>query len=1089
MSGATALLLLGLFLMPTSSRASTAADKALVVTSIEQTARVQGDTLAVTARMKWSSEAGQWLDFLRQPAVLVRIDYPTANLKLVESAVDGRQVYRLTASAAGQFEIAFDYQLPLAKGEASRAIALPTHYGLVNRLVLEVIDQDVEVTSLQAVSIKRELVKRNARETTRAELVLAPNEQSQLGWRPRSRDPSTEAAVFYTEFAHLLIPGAGVIEGVHDASIRLAQGQLAGIEFTVPGQFTITDVQADFVSTWRFDPDARKLRVQFKSPLAGSFSLRVTSQAAAKPLPYEQALELLTITGAANQIGTVGVATGGDSQVEDVKVENLSPINLEDFPHAGVAFAQSRDAAVVLRRAYRFSAPGAKLTLAAAAVEPDIRVVSQETLSLAEDRTVLALNLVVNITRAGIFKLSFALPARLEVESLASPALSHWTELRDSDQRIVTMHLRGKTEGQQTFALTLTGPGLTGQAQLAVPRVTLREASKQTGQIVVTPELGIRLHVRDREGATQLDPKQLNIKQPGVLAFRLLQSAWQLNLDVEKVDPSLQVAVLQDVTVKEGQMQVIANLDYQIENAGINSLRVQLPANAESVVFNGEHITDSIKLDLGTNQLAGWTVKLSRRVIGGYKLKVTYKLFGGDGAAINLAGVRAEGVTLQRGHLAVRSGGRLEVQLPTQLPASLAKADWQSVPTILRDGVKSEEPNHLFRVVEPAFTLALTVVRHEAAAMLPARVEQVDLVSTVSPAGEVLTEVRLTLHPGDKRLLHLKLPAGSEFWFAFVNGESALPWNDRDEVLIPLEKNSDLSQPAIVEFFYASQTPAKIRGFDYRLPGPQFDLPLQNITWTLHVDDRWNVTKWDDRWQLRAQAVALAPGGAGLESYLSMASERRKAKTVQAETLLQKGNEFLQQGDQQMARKSYRAALELSSHDAALNEDARVQLQNLKQQQALVGLNLGNRFNFEQQRADPNQAVNAAPFQLGEKANYTQGQAKELIERTSGEDNAALMRLADRLVKQQDAAVNRAEAIRATLPVQGRSVTFTRALQVESGPGSGLELGLDLDRSATGQAPRFWPLVLVAIGVGLLWLLGGKLVRREASNAGNPKAG
>lgn len=59
-------------------------------------------------------------------------------------------------------------------------------------------------------------------------------------------------------------------------------------------------------------------------------------------------------------------------------------------------------------------------------------------------------------------------------------------------------------------------------------------------------------------------------------------------------------------------------------------------------------------------------------------------------------------------------------------------------------------------------------------------------------------------------------------------------------------------------------------------------------------------------------------------------------------------------------------------------------------------------------------------------------------------------------------------------------MTFTRALQVNSGHGAGLELGLDFAHFATGRAPRFWPLVLVAIGVGLLWVVGNLLVRRES---------
>ena len=156
-----------------------------------------------------------------------------------------------------------------------------------------------------------------------------------------------------------------------------------------------------------------------------------------------------------------------------------------------------------------------------------------------------------------------------------------------------------------------------------------------------------------------------------------------------------------------------------------------------------------------------------------------------------------------------------------------------------------------------------------------------------------------------------------------------------------------------------------------------------------------------------------------------------------------------------------------------------MQLQTLKQQQALVGLNFFNRYGNAQQRGNASDQPAAAPFRLGDKANYTQQQAKQLIEQTSGEDNAALMRLADRLVKQQDAAVGRAEAIRATLPVQGRTVTFTRALQVDKGSGSELQIGLNLDRTAGARAPRFWPLMLVAIGLGVLWIVGGKLVRRE----------
>ena len=62
-----------------------------------------------------------------------------------------------------------------------------------------------------------------------------------------------------------------------------------------------------------------------------------------------------------------------------------------------------------LRRTFRYSDNGANLTLCIT-VKADVRVVTQETLSIGEDRVVLASQIQANISRAGIFKLTFELP-------------------------------------------------------------------------------------------------------------------------------------------------------------------------------------------------------------------------------------------------------------------------------------------------------------------------------------------------------------------------------------------------------------------------------------------------------------------------------------------------------------------------------------------------------------------------------------------------------------------------------------------------------------------------------------------------------
>src|SRR6185503_7727715 len=222
----------------------------------------------------------------------------------------------------------------VTKRDNESGISLPTQHGLVNQLTLTVAGLDVDVLSPQAVSIQREMSGSN----TVATLVLSPVADAWIGWKPRSRDVKREKAVFYAEISQLYVPSAGVIEGAHLVAIRPAQGELSELILDVPLGATITDVSDvvksnALVSLWRYDPDARKLRVTFSRAQSRPFALLVRSQVATGTLPFEQSVGLISVEGAANQIGVLGVATGNDVQLDTVTAENFSPINLEDFPN------------------------------------------------------------------------------------------------------------------------------------------------------------------------------------------------------------------------------------------------------------------------------------------------------------------------------------------------------------------------------------------------------------------------------------------------------------------------------------------------------------------------------------------------------------------------------------------------------------------------------------------------------------------------------------------------------------------------------------------------------------------------------------
>jgi hypothetical protein len=387
----------------------------------------------------------------------------------------------------------------------------------------------------------------------------------------------------------------------------------------------VSSAASSIVSLWRFDPDTRKLRVTLNPAQSRPFALVIRSQVATGTLPFEQRVGLISVEGAAGQIGMLGVATGNEVQLDDVSAENISAINLEDFP--AVAQQRSRRNSRTDRAPrvslFRHAGDGAAEGLAGRAG----RARGDAGHAFARRRPHGAgLHRDVTITRAGIFKLSFVMPAGFDVESISGAALSHWTELKTDAGRVITLNLTGKTDGQQQFIISLSGPGVKAASAWTVPQILLREANKQRGTLLVVPEQGMRLQATTRDGVTQLDPQKAGVRQKGVLAFRILETPWKLALDIEQVDPWIQVTSLQHATVNEAQVKVAANLQYQIENTGLKEFRVFIPTNAIGVVFQGRSGRGFQAVDGAvTNGLQAWEIKLHRRVIGQYLLQVNYQ--------------------------------------------------------------------------------------------------------------------------------------------------------------------------------------------------------------------------------------------------------------------------------------------------------------------------------------------------------------------------------------------------------------------------------------------------------------------------------
>ena len=1084
-------ILLGLFLSAGTALGQAAKPDGGRLLSVVQSGQVASNRVTLTGTLKWEAKAGSRIQFLSSPAVLKSIDLKDGKLKLAQFTVGKSTSQQLIANEAGVYDVGFEYETRMKHSNGMWGFTVPTQPAMVNLLSLEMRGQELEVTSTDAVSLEHTFTKDRI---NTIDLVLPPKPNVRVNWKPKARDESIEKPVFYAEFQQLFIPTAGIVAGVHDLKVRLAQGQLSELTIAVPDGITVTDATSKLVNSWRFDPEVGTLQIQFSAPQKATFDLRVRSQQTAGAFPYEKTLGLLGVNGAAGELGLAGLGTSSEVQLDSASVDGLAPINLEDFPEAMAQSVQGEFAGLTVRRAYRYSGRATGLTLTASAVQPDIRITSSQRLSLGEDRSVLLVNLATRITRAGVFKLSFVLPEGLEVESITGNTLSHWTDIKNGDDTVVTLHLKGKTEGNAQFQINLAGAGLEKTESWQVPRVVIREATKENGQLFIIPEQGIRVYMKDREGVSQLDPKQAGIRDRGVLAFRLLQGDWMLSFDVERVDPWIQAVFLQDASIRQGMVKYRGVVEYQIENTSVKTLRVSLPDAANGVGFSGDQVTAFDKGDTVEDGRAVWDVKLDRRMIGKYQLTLSYQVQVSEDAAgskVEVQSLQAVDVNLQRGFISVRTEGRILLKAEPA-PDGLYSVEWSQVPRSLKGALNLEETQLVFRSVKAA-TLSVTAQIQEIASVADAQVIDGEIHTELSGSGNAVTHVRLRLRQGDERELRVTLPKDSRFWSAFIDGKGVLPWEDNGEVVIPLEKNSGEDSVSVVEFYYQSSVG---KGEDMTLGGPDIDLPMENLKWTIHapagleieVDEVASTVTYHEAKPVLPQGGISVSSRGGAQApqsdskvYLDKEYKIQQRQTQKAEQMLEIGNQKIAEGDQREARRALESAYKLSQNDAAFNEDARVQLQKLKTQQAMMGINI-RRNNFlisngvVSQQIEQQQAV--IPLQQGKGVKYTQAQVKQVMDLNTIEDKTAFRQLAERIVRQQEAIEAETGAIQATLPNVGQVLNFSQSVQ---GKGS-RELRVVLSAKAGGEG---FPTEKLGLLLALFIAFG--LIHLAAPNRAAPK--
>jgi hypothetical protein len=274
------------------------------------------------------------------------------------------------------------------------------------------------------------------------------------------------------------------------------------------------------------------------------------------------------------------------------------------------------------------------------------------------------------------------------------------------------------------------------------------------------------------------------------------------------------------------------------------------------------------------------------------------------------------------------------------------------------------------------------------------------------------------------------------------------------------------------------------------LQSPRLSVPLENIEWNVIVPNGFQLSENDGDLELVGKDQRA---NYDRQSYLSSLRGNRQDQAKQATMLLEQASQLLQTGEQTKAQWALNNVANRNALDAASNEDARVQLENLQTQQAIVGLNTRRqRLLLDQNRSDSTTAVNEQlrqaatvnPILQQEQFNYRPQELSQLLAGNSKEENAILQQIAGRLVKHQRTTEAAPQAILISLPEEGNVYSFRRSVQVSENAPMSLTLTFDSEYQLRAWQWCLLGGILVLLAAGVVW----SVPKMALSKVNNPSA-
>ncbi|KPL07916.1 hypothetical protein AMJ85_09215 [candidate division BRC1 bacterium SM23_51] len=639
-----------------------------------------------------------------------------------------------------------------------------------------------------------------------------------------------------------------------NARVRIDVSVLAGsaesVTVQMPPSVRLLSVSGSFVKDWQTPDKEGKATVALVRPVARPFDLTFDVQIESADSPTAKAptaaesfgrppvplvVPELRVPGAARETGTIIVAPDSGLSVWPEEIAGLEAVSVP----------AERAAA----RAFRFAQPGWKLVLSRRPTPARVRADGIILYEVTEKLVRLKSRHRLAISDRGIFDITFQVPEKYELrEAGPSELVSGFRQ----QGRQVAIIFRREQHGGCEVDLSFQRPREPSEGQIQIEPIEVIGADEDAGSVVLAMPLALRATERESDGLEAIDVRALlerlkpilSSDLSPVLGYRYFRPTFRALASVERRRTRLTCETARLASIMPSLMRIDTTLDYNVEFSATDEFQLLVPASAgEDVRFSGADIKEKIRTApdqaaASTDTLTTWTVRLQRRVLGPYRLSVSFDtaLPGTESGEVLRAFVpvvRATHVARETGFVAVSRGENLEVRVART--EGLEPRDVKELPPTLASASLG------FRYFDPEKqSLELELIRHELESVLGGLIRRMHLDTVLNDQRRAVHEVFFEVQNNRQQYLELRLPEGMEIWSAFVRGVSVRPTIRQSDGarLVELTGSGATDKAFRVRMILRETLPGGALGTSGKLtftPPEPINMPVLRTTWKLYL--------------------------------------------------------------------------------------------------------------------------------------------------------------------------------------------------------------------------------------------------------------